>query len=109
MANDWYKVTMPAKEAGIGGKMMELENAFGEFLVRRGTEYPDAAMLGDHSEDFEEHHFYFSPQAIVIAKPLIERYGGVPSPPPAYSERLHCCAGSSGIIDKLIPKKPSTK
>jgi hypothetical protein len=73
----WFKVTLPATECGIGGRA--LQNDF-ETLFTINDTPKDAALFG--SKDVEHCFFYFSPGAVAIARGLIQHFGGVPSPPP---------------------------
>ncbi len=101
---NWYKVTLPARDCGVGGKMMQLEHAFMDIYSRNPTVVTREAVLDtEHTPDFEQHFFYFSPAAVKLAPQLILQYGAVTTPAPHRTERLHLIAGDAGILESLLP------
>jgi hypothetical protein len=77
----WYKVTLPFKESGAGGKVMLLQDAFdAAFMANQLPE--NAAMFGRRDEDPNNYSCYFSPGAVQIAEVLIATCAGVMCEPP---------------------------
>lgn len=76
-STDWYKVTFAADECGT--KAAILRNDFETLFTINGS--PNGAAL--FSAISREHQlFYFAPGAVALARGLIERFDGVPSPAP---------------------------
>ncbi len=100
MTEAWYKVTLPFAEAGIAGKAMALQNAFGELLIASGG-VRDAAMFSNRDENYEWCFYYFSPGAVRLAKPLIDAYGGVTCPAPKRGT-VDLQAGDASAFDTLL-------
>jgi hypothetical protein len=92
----WYKVTFKSDDVGIGGKPLAMQNVFYTFFISSGS--PErAAILANHSDDLNEHVYYFTPDAARIAKPVIDLYGGSPSEAPTKPVRL--AVGHCGLDD----------
>lgn len=77
----WYKVTMTGEEihAGEGFKLQDEFTAL--FLAHR---MPDAAVMFC-SRAGVDNDFYFTPEAVAIARELIAHYAGAECPTPAGS------------------------
>src|SRR5579863_1490073 len=73
----WYRVTLPHKEGGVGGKGGRLQEAFAPTLAACGGRPSSAGLFVERSEDFDELHYYFTPDAARIAAPLIRSYNAV--------------------------------
>jgi hypothetical protein len=99
--DDWYKVSLPAKESGIRGKAKTLQDAF-EALFQANYAPKNAAMFTHHAEDFENYFYYFSPDAASIARNLIESYGGVKCPAPRLAPDVILLVGRSGSREILL-------
>jgi hypothetical protein len=82
---NWYKVTFPASEIGSGGKVNALQQAF-ETLFTQHRAPSNAALFTSPDATLANYFYYFSPGAADIAKPLIESFGGLPSPAPILSK-----------------------
>jgi len=101
VVDDWYKVSLPAKESGIWGKAKSLQDAF-ESLFMANFAPKNAAMFTHHAEDFENYFYYFSPDAARIARNLIESYGGVKCPAPRLAPDVILLVGRSGSRETLL-------
>ena len=99
--DNWYKITLPASEVGIGGKASDLQKAFEVVFLKHAAPL-DAALFSNYDENFENHFFYFSPDAFQIARPLIESLGGVACSAPMLSDDVHLLVGHSGAREALL-------
>ncbi len=96
----WYRVTLPVKESGVGGKVTLLQDAFdAAFMANNLPE--NAAMFGRRDEDPKNYSCYFSPGAVQIAKVLIATYMGVMCQPPVKAG-LTLRIGYIKAIDTLL-------
>ncbi len=99
-AMDWYKVTLPFKEGGIGGLGKQLQDAFEVLFVRNGG-LRDAAMFTNHDETFDNVIYYFSPSAGTFALPLIETFKGERCSQPSRGE-VNLLVGHSDALKRLL-------
>ena len=103
----WYKITFPFKDCGVGGKGQRLQDAFTVILIAHGGKPWTAALFSQRSEDFEEMFYYFSPDAMQIAKGLIESYKAVPCeqpPRPSIEGHVSLAVGDARVFELLWPK-----
>ena len=68
----WFKVEM-SKQDVAAGKAINLQEEFTKVFDRSGA--PTKAGMFN-SLDVKTNEYFFSPGAVEIAKPLIERFGG---------------------------------
>src|ERR1035441_4708349 len=88
----WYKVTLPSVDVAVGGEGTRLQSAFEEIFIAHRTPM-DAALFGRRSPESQQHYFYFSPSAALIATSLIQRYAGVVCEAPPQDDRTHQLVG----------------
>jgi hypothetical protein len=93
---------MKSDDVGVDGKMMQLQLEFGNVFTASGPARRGAAMFGEHTPGRDFEHFYFSPQAVTIARNIILAYGGVPCEQPVFSDEVNLCVGSSGDRERLL-------
>ncbi len=62
----------------------------------------DAALFCRRSEDFKEMFYYFSPAAMQIARPLIERHGATPCSAPLRGT-VDLAVGDARALEMLWP------
>jgi hypothetical protein len=74
----WHKITIPFKDCGVAGKGQHLQDDFAALLIANGGKPWTAALFSQRSNDFENVFYYFSPDAMQIARGLIENYKTVP-------------------------------
>lgn len=98
---DWYKVELPLKECGLGGKADQLQKAFEVMFLTRYSPM-DAALFELHDDKLESNTFYFSPAAFALVSVLIERFGGQVCDPPSLSDRLVLLVGHPGAREALL-------
>lgn len=92
---------MSYRESDVGGKAQVLREEFGKvFSVNVGPAH--AAMFWGRGENFKEYFCYFSPEAVRIARTLIEPYGPVPCEAPKRGT-VHLAVGHAGIDETLLP------
>jgi hypothetical protein len=103
----WHKIAFPFKDCGIGGKGQRLQDAFAAVFIANGGKPWTAALFSQRSGDLENMFYYFSPDAMQIAKGLIERYGAVPSDPPArptIGNHVSLSIGDTRAVELLWPE-----
>jgi hypothetical protein len=89
---NWYKVTVPASEAGLLGNGKRVQDAFVVvFMSAKSTH--NAAMFGRPSDDFDTYDFFFSPDAWNLAGPLLESYSAVKCERPLNDGRIRLRVG----------------
>ncbi len=95
----WYKITLSHEDiAALKG--FALQEAFTQSFIASGA--PKAAgMFSDPSINI--HEYYFSPDAVLIAKPLLAAYSGVECAAPTRSS-VHLLVGHAG--SDAIPFAP---
>ena len=99
----WYKVTLPFTEAGVNGKVKSLQEAF-RFLFTANVASKNAAMFGNRNEDLKNYFCYFSPDAVQIARIVIQTYGGVKCSAPMRGS-VHLLVGHADAGDTLLSVK----
>ena len=99
----WYKVVLQSTEAGVDGKVKSLQDAF-QFLFRVNVPSKNAAMFGASDEDLNNYFCYFSPDAVQIARTVIQTYGGVKCSAPT-RDSVHLLVGHADAGNTL----PSVK
>jgi hypothetical protein len=104
----WYKITFPFRECGVDGKGQRLQNAFATVLIANGGKPWTAALFSRRSDDFESMFYYFSPDAMQIAKGLIESYKPVPCdrpPRPTIENHVSLSVGDARVFELLWPEE----
>src|ERR1700735_1331706 len=76
----WKKVTLIAKDV-TAGKNFQLQNEFTAIWMAAGAP-SNAAMYGDMVLHDDLYRFYFTPAAVMLALPLLERFGAQDCPEP---------------------------
>jgi len=103
----WYKITIPYKDCGVGGKGQQLQDAFVELFIAHSGQPFTAALCSRDSDDFQNVFYYFSPDAMQIARALIESHMAVPCerpPRPSWENGVIFCAGDNRALDLLWPE-----
>jgi hypothetical protein len=90
----WYRVTFSKPD--LAARQSEiLQDDFRVLIVAAGA--PLNAAMFDHKDGVS---FYFSPEGVRLALPLIERYGGVPCSAPAEEDvRLFAGDANNRVFD----------
>ncbi len=96
----WYRVALPFTEAGVKGKVKSLQDAF-QFLFTANVASKNAAMFGNRDEDLKNYFCYFSPDAVQIARIVIQTYGGVKCSAPM-KDSVHLLVGHADAGDILL-------
>jgi hypothetical protein len=106
----WYKITLAYKDCGVGGEGQRLQDAFATILIANGGKPWTAALFSQRSEDFEKLFYYFSPDAMQIAKGLIEGYKAVPCErpprPDPITNHVNLSVGDARVFELLWPQEP---
>jgi hypothetical protein len=96
----WQKITLSSdlSDAGPDARLRADFDAL--FKLNR---YPrDMAMAaGKHSVKSGTREFFFSPDAVKRAQPMLERYGAVDCPRPRRDELEHQ-TGHEGVLDRIL-------
>ena len=98
----WHRVSFPFDECGITGKGQKLADAFMVLLIANAGLPRDAALFCRRSEDFKKMFYYFSPAAMQIARPLIERHGATPCSAPLRGT-VDLAVGDARALEMLWP------
>jgi hypothetical protein len=101
--DSWYKVTLPFTEAGVDGRVKSLQEAF-RFLFTVHVASKNAAMFGNGNEDLNHYFCYFSPDAVQIARIVIQTYGGVKCSAPM-KDSVQLLVGHADAGDALLSVK----
>lgn len=107
----WFKVTIPYKDCGVGGRGQQLQDAFGATLIANGGQPWTAALCSQRSDDFETVSYYFSPGSMKIARGLIEGLKAVPCerpPRPSHETHVIFCGGDVRALELLWPEQSET-
>jgi hypothetical protein len=103
----WWKVVMPYEESDVGGKAHVLREEFAKvFSVNVGPAH--AAMFWGRDESRERYFCYFSPEAVHLARNLIEPYGPIPCGAPRRGT-VHLAVGHAGIDETLLQEPEGEK
>jgi hypothetical protein len=97
----WYKVTLPAKEAGIGGKAVLLQQMFEKLFIAHQAPR-EAALFTDHDDTFENHFYYFTPVGADIAKIVVNAFDGTVCPAPRRHDRMTLLVGHADARKDLL-------
>lgn len=104
----WYKITFRYKDCGVGGKGQRLQDAFAAILITNGGKPWTAALFSRRSDDFENVFYYFSPDAMQIARGLIENYKAIPCerpPRPTIENHVTLSVGDARVFELLWPEE----
>jgi hypothetical protein len=93
----WYKVHLPASEAGAAAKGVRLQNDYARIYVRHAGP-KDALLFANSARD----DYYFSPAAVRIAESLVRASGGAPCARPQRSQ-VSLLVGSIHWVDRVLP------
>jgi hypothetical protein len=102
----WRKITFAFKDCGVGGKGQRLQDAFAAILIASGGKTWTAALFSQRSDDFENVFYYFSPDAMQIARDLIESYKATPCnrpPRPTIENHVILSVGDARAPELLWP------
>lgn len=104
----WYKITLLFEDCGIAGKGQQLQDAFARIFITHGGKPWTAALFSQRSDDFENVFYYFSPDAMQIARSLIEDWKAVPCeqpPRPTIENHVSLAVGDARVFELLWPKE----
>jgi hypothetical protein len=91
---------MPYRESDAGGKAQVLREEFAKiFSANVGP--ARAAVFWGHDENFTKYFCHFSPEAIHLARGLVQSYGPISCEAPLRGT-VHLAVGHAGIDETLL-------
>jgi hypothetical protein len=107
----WYKITFRVNDCVIGGKGQRLQDAFLALLIANGGTPWTAALFSQLSNDYNRVYYYASPDAMQIARVLIESYGATacdqPPRPSTDVFGVRLSVGDARVFELLWPSIPA--